>query len=56
MPTNGIATQTPTSTSTTASSRHRNSFISGMMVRLLIAFAISWLIVLAFFVTGVISH
>ena len=30
--------------------------VSGLAVRLLIAFVISWLIVLTFFATGVISH
>lgn len=30
--------------------------VSGLAVRLLIAFVISWLIVLAFFATGVVSH
>jgi hypothetical protein len=31
-------------------------FVSGLAVRILIAFLISWLIVLAFFATGVVSH
>ena len=30
--------------------------ISGLALRLLIAFVISWLIVLAFFASGVVSH
>jgi len=30
--------------------------ISGLAIRLLIAFVVSWLIVLAFFASGVLSH
>jgi hypothetical protein len=36
--------------------RRRGFAISGWAVRILIAFIISWLIVLAFFVSGAISH
>jgi hypothetical protein len=36
--------------------RRRRFAISGWGVRILIAFIISWLIVLAFFVSGAISH
>jgi hypothetical protein len=34
----------------------RKFFVSGLMVRLLIAFVISWLIILVFFVTTVASR
>lgn len=36
--------------------RRRGFASSGWAVRILIAFIISWLIVLAFFVSGAISH
>jgi hypothetical protein len=36
--------------------RRRRFFISGLALRLLIAFILSWLIVMAFFATGAISH
>jgi hypothetical protein len=55
MTTNGIAT----SIQVFAKSfpfRHRKFFISGMALRLLIALIVSWLIVMAFFATGAISH
>jgi hypothetical protein len=38
------------------SSRRRYFPLSRLAVRLLIAFIISWLIVLAFFVSGAVSH
>jgi hypothetical protein len=38
------------------SSRRRSFPISGVALRLLIAFIISWIIILAFFVTGAVSH
>ena len=50
---NGISAKVP------AVSTHARRFripVSGLAVRLLIAFVISWLIVLAFFATGVVSH
>ncbi len=34
----------------------RRRFPSGLAIRLLIAFVVSWLIVLAFFASGVVSH
>lgn len=37
-------------------SRKRQIITSGLALRLLLAFIISWLIVLAFFVTSVVSH
>jgi hypothetical protein len=40
----------------TSTTRRRNFHISGLAIRLLIAFLISWLIVLAFFATGAVSH
>jgi hypothetical protein len=42
--------------STTSSQRRLSWLISGFAIRLLIAFVISWLIILAFFVSGVVSH
>ena len=36
--------------------RRRRVHVSGMAVRVLIALVISWLIVMAFFVTNVASH
>ena len=50
---NGISAKMP------AVPNHSRRFhipVSGLAVRVLIAFVISWLIVLAFFATGVISH
>jgi hypothetical protein len=50
---NGISAKMP------AMSTHSRRFrlpVSGLAVRILIAFVISWLVVLAFFATGVISH
>jgi hypothetical protein len=41
---------------TAVPSRRFNITISGLAIRLLIAFVVSWLIVLAFFASGVISH
>jgi hypothetical protein len=41
---------------TQISSRRRSMLLSGLALRLLIAFAISWLILLAFFVTSAVSH
>jgi len=37
-------------------SRRRSLMISGLALRLLIAFIVSWMIVLAFFVSGAVSH
>lgn len=53
MATNGVTAQIETKTTT---SRGSSVIISGLMIRVLIAFIISWLIVLAFFATSVISH
>ena len=36
--------------------RRRKFYISGLALRVLIALVISWLVVMAFFVTGVASH
>lgn len=52
MATNGIDMQVTTRTTT----RRRNFHISGLAIRLLIAFLVSWLIILAFFATGAVSH
>lgn len=43
-------------TSSTAHSRRRSLMMSGLALRLLIAFIVSWMIVLAFFVSGAVSH
>ncbi len=51
MATNGITAQVSPKTS-----RRRNFFISNLMFRIIIALVISWLIVMAFFITNVISH
>jgi hypothetical protein len=37
-------------------SRRRSLITSGLALRILIAFIVSWLIVLAFFVSGAVSH
>lgn len=52
MSTNGIDMQVPTPTAL----RRRHFRVSGLAIRLLIAFLISWLIILAFFATGAVSH
>ena len=52
MATNGINAQV----STTKTSRPLSWLLSGVAVRILIAFVISWMIILAFFVSGVVSH
>ena len=41
---------------TTIPPRRFNITISGLAIRILIAFIISWLIVLVFFASGVLSH
>ena len=41
---------------TTVPTRRFNIGISGLAIRLLIAFIVSWLIVLAFFVSGAVSR
>jgi hypothetical protein len=41
---------------TTVPPRRFNITISGLAIRILIAFIISWLIVLVFFASGVLSH
>ena len=52
MATNGIHARA----STPVSQRRLSWLVSGIAIRLLIAFVISWLIILAFFVSGVVSH
>jgi hypothetical protein len=37
-------------------SRRRSIIISGLALRILIAFIISWIIVLAFFISGAVSR
>jgi hypothetical protein len=49
---NGITTQR----STPAEARRRPPYISALALRVIIAMIISWLIVMAFFVTSVVSH
>ena len=51
---NGISTKMEVAQATRT--RRPRVYISGMALRMLIAFVLSWLIVLAFFATGVISH
>ncbi|HEX9131466.1 MAG TPA: hypothetical protein VF844_04160 [Ktedonobacteraceae bacterium] len=48
MPSNGIGSQIQV--------RLRSLSISGVALRVLVAFIISWLIMLAFFVSSVVSH
>lgn len=48
MSTNGI--------SSPVQSRRRGPVISGLALRILIAFIVSWLIVLAFFISGAVSR
>lgn len=51
---NGISAKLP---AVKAPTRFRSHvLVSGLAIRLLIAFVISWLIVLAFFATAVVSH
>ncbi len=52
MSTNG-ATTTQVSMGT---SRRRNIYVSSLVIRVFIALLISWLIVMAFFITNVASH
>lgn len=42
--------------STDVQNQRRSNFVSGVALRLVFAFIISWFIILAFFVSGVISH
>jgi hypothetical protein len=53
MATNGINAQVST---TTRGQRRFSWLVSGIALRLLIAFLISWMILLVFFVSGVVSH
>jgi hypothetical protein len=46
MSTNGVSTTT----------RRRNIYVSGLVIRVFIAIVISWLIIMAFFITNVASH
>ncbi|GAC1379193.1 MAG: hypothetical protein NVS4B7_10860 [Ktedonobacteraceae bacterium] len=55
MATNGINAHVSTTT-TTRNQRRFAWLLSGLALRLLIAFIISWMIILAFFVSGVVSH
>ncbi len=41
---------------TPVQAKRRSLTVSGLALRLLIAFIISWIIVLVFFVSGAISH
>ena len=53
MATNGINAQvSPGSTA----QRRLSWLLSGIAVRMLVAFIISWLIILTFFISGVVSH
>jgi hypothetical protein len=42
--------------STNVQNQRRSFPVSGMALRLIFAFLISWLIILAFFVSSVVSH
>ena len=53
MSTHGIGTQVQT---VTTGSRRRKILTYGLALRLFIAFVISWLIVLGFFITGAVSR
>jgi hypothetical protein len=53
MATNGINAQLRT---TNGGQRRFAWLLSGVALRILIAFIMSWMIILAFFVSGVISH
>lgn len=55
MSSNGIDTHVP-STTGTGGQRRFAWLLSSVALRLLFAFIISWLIILAFFVSGVVSH
>ena len=53
MSTNGVTTATQVTTNTP---RRRNIYVSSLVIRVFIALVISWLIVMAFFITNVASH
>jgi len=55
MTTNGITASIQVFTKS-FSFRRGKFFLSGLVLRLLIALIVSWFIVMAFFVTGAISH
>ncbi len=55
MTTNGITASIQVFTKS-LSFRRGKFFLSGLPLRLLIALIVSWFIVMAFFVTGAISH
>lgn len=52
MVTNGINAQSPTITG----GRRFSWLLSSIALRIFVAFIISWLIIMAFFVSGVVSH
>ena len=54
MATNGINARVPATV--TGNSRRFAWLVSSLALRVLIAFIISWMIILAFFVSGVVSH
>ena len=54
MATNGINAQV--SNAKTSPSRRLSWLFSGVAIRILIAFVVSWMIILAFFVSGAVSH
>jgi len=54
MATNGI--NVPTAQTLPTATRQRKFQFSSVAIRVLIALLISWLIVMAFFVTGAVSH
>jgi hypothetical protein len=46
----------PNTSPKSATKRRPNPYISGFAVRILIALIVSWLVLMAFFVTAVASH
>lgn len=57
MAANGMNTAATTAAAAVSAPRRRFSWLlSGIALRLLIAFIISWLVLLIFFATGVVSH
>ena len=56
MATNGVNGVINPAQATTRAARRYSRLLSSVALRLAIAFLISWLIILAFFVSGVVSH
>ena len=56
MSTNGITTTATRVSTDETVPRRRNIYVSSLVIRVFIALVISWLIVMAFFITNVASH